>query len=46
MGRLQAVVTLLSSCEIAENEKQAHACKLLSDLDSFNMHDWECPHKK
>lgn len=46
INRLLAVITLLSSCDIAGNEDQAHACKLLNDLDSFDIHDWECPRKK
>lgn len=46
IDRLLAIITLLSSCDIAGNENQAHACKILSDLDSFDIHDWECPHKK
>lgn len=43
---LLAAIMLLSSCDIAGNENQAHECKLLSDLDSFDIHNWECPYKK
>lgn len=45
LTKLMAVVTLLSSCTIAGNQDQATECKLLNDLDSFDMHDWKCPHK-
>ena len=40
-----AVITLLTSCTIAGNQDLAPSCKLLNDLDSFDIHDWECPHK-
>ncbi|MBV1884580.1 MAG: response regulator [Pseudomonadales bacterium] len=44
--KLLAVITLLSSCAIAGNTNLASECKQLNDLDSFDIHDWECPHKK
>lgn len=43
--KLLAVITLLSSCSIAGNYEKASECKLLNDLDSFDIHDWKCPHK-
>lgn len=43
--KLLAVITLLSSCSVAGNPYMASECKLLNDLDSFDMHDWQCPHK-
>ena len=43
---LLAVIALLSTCTIAGNEDLAPACKLLNDLDSFDINDWKCPHKK
>ena len=46
VDKLLAVITLLSSCVIAGNQNLAPACKLISDLDSFNIHDWKCPHQK
>ena len=45
VDKLLAVITLLSSCTIAGNQDLAHACKLISDLGSFDIHDWKCPHK-
>jgi len=46
LKRLLAVIELLSSCSIAENPSMSPKCKLLNDLDSFDMHDWECPKKQ
>ena len=46
MDRLLKVIALLSKCEKTGNHKQAHECKLLSDLDSFEINDWTCPNKK
>ena len=46
VDKLLAVITLLSSCSIAGNQDLAAACKLINDLDSFDMHDWKCPHQK
>ncbi|WP_019030042.1 response regulator [Colwellia piezophila] len=46
MDKLLAVITLLSSCKMAGNQHLAPACKLINDLDSFDMHDWKCPHQK
>ena len=43
---LLAVIALLSTCTIAGNTNTASKCKLLNDLDSFDIHDWKCPHKK
>jgi len=45
MDKLLAVSTLLSSCTIAGNYDLAPACKLISDLDSFGIHDWKCPNR-
>ena len=44
--KLLAVITLLSSCTMAGNQDLAPECKLLNDLDSFDINDWKCPHKK
>ena len=44
--KLLAVITLLSSCTKAGNANLANECKLLNDLDSFDIHNWKCPHKK
>ena len=46
IDRLLAVITLLSSCCVAGDTHLAPACKMISDLDSFNIDDWRCPHKK
>lgn len=46
IDRLLGVITLLSSCCIAGDQHLAPACKVISDLDSFNITDWRCPHKK
>ena len=47
VDKLIAVIKLLSSCEVSGNKKiLAHECKLLSDLNSFDIHDWYCPHLK
>ena len=46
LKKLLAVVSLLSSCTIAGNTDLCHECKLLNDLDSFDINDWECPHLK
>jgi len=46
MDKLLAVITLLSSCTKAGNQELEPACKLISDLDSFGIHDWKCPHRR
>ena len=43
IDKLLAVITLLSSCTTAGNQDLAPACKLINDLESFDMHDWKCP---
>ena len=44
--KLLAVIALLSSCSIAGSQNLGHKCKLLSDLESFDINDWKCPHIK
>ena len=46
VNKLLAVITLLSSCSKAGNQDLAPTCKLISDLDSFDIHDWKCPNLK
>ena len=41
--KLMAVIELLSACASAGNTDLASECKLQSDLDSFGIHDWQCP---
>lgn len=45
MDKLLEVSKLLSSCTIDGNYDLAPACKLISDLDSFGIHDWKCPNR-
>jgi two-component system response regulator FixJ len=43
VDKLLAVIKLLSSCTLAGDHSLAPVCKLISDLDSFAIHDWKCP---
>ena len=45
MDKLIDVITLLSLCSLAGNSDLPPACKLISDLDSFGICDWKCPHQ-